>query len=185
MEILSRLNTLDLAIVAVLVFGFLSGWIQGLLRQLMGLAAFYVALVLGAQYHRLVAGWLMSLAPGSIPVAADSLAFLAIFGLTTALFSFVGHHVYANTKLPLLTMMDGVGGGVFGLLTACLQVVIGLTVLKFLLGSNWFEWESTRQAMVAVSRASSVGPIFQASAPALIDLLRPWLPAGMPALFAF
>jgi hypothetical protein len=127
----------------------------------------------------------MSLAPSSVPVAADSLAFLAIFGLTAALFTLVGHRVHGDTRLPLLTMLDGVGGAVFGILTACLQVVIGLTVMRFLLSSNWFEWEATRQTLLAMSKGSGIGPIFQTSAPAVVDMLRPWLPAGMPALFAF
>ncbi len=185
MEILTRLNALDVVIVLLLVAGLLSGWMQGLLRQLLGMAAFYVALVLGAQYHRLLAGWLTGLVPNALPVAADSLSFLLIFGLGTALFNWVGRHVYANTHLPFLSFLDGAGGAIFGFLTSCFQVIIALTVLRFLLGVSWMEWESARQAISAAVKDSALQPIFLASAPAVFALIRPWLPAGLPALFSF
>ena len=185
MEILTHLKTLDVLILAILIFGLLSGWLQGLLQQALGLAAFYVALVLGAQYHRLLAGWLIALFPGALWVAADSLSFLVTFGLATALFTWVSRHIYENTHLPFLSFLDGIGGAIFGFFTACLQVIIGLSVLKFALSVNWTQWEATRQTILTVFRESTLGPLLLSSAPATFDLLKPWLPVGLPAIFSF
>jgi uncharacterized membrane protein required for colicin V production len=163
----------------------LMGWRQGLIRQLLGMAGFYIALVLGAQYHRLVGGWVMSIAPNATWVAVDTLAFLFFFIIVLLTFTWVGHRVYADTHIPFFALLDGLTGAVFGVLTACLQVIIALSLVRFVLSISWFEWESTRQVVLQIFRTSILEPIFIGAAPMLYVLIRPWLPSGLPALLSF
>jgi membrane protein required for colicin V production len=183
-EILARANALDLIILALLAAGLLAGWQQGLIRQLLGMAAFYVALVLGAQYHWLVGGWVMSISPNASWVAVDSLAFLFLFIVVLITFNWVGRQVYADTHIPFFSLLDGLAGALFGMVAACLQVIIALSLLRFVQSVPWFEWESTRQVVLQVFRASALEPIFTGAAPLLYVLIRPWLPSGLPALFS-
>ena len=185
MEILARVNALDLIILALLAAGMLTGWQQGLIRQLLGMAAFYVALVLGAQYHRLIGGWVMAIAPDAAWVAVDTLAFLFIFIVVLLTFTWVGRQVYADTHIPFFSALDGLAGALFGVLAACLQVIIALSLVRFVLSVSWFEWESTRQVILQVFRTSALEPIFTGAAPMLYVLIRPWLPSGLPALLSF
>jgi len=185
MDVFSRLNILDLAIVAFLAISFLFGWFQGLLRQLLGLAGLYVALVLGAQYYRPLARWIIALMPNALPVVVDAVAFFFIFGLVMVVFNWIGHQIYANMRLPFIGCLDGLAGAIFGLLAGCLQVIIVLTVLQFLVSINWREWESWRQAVLALIRTSTLFHPLLASAPAIFALIKPWLPAGLPAIFTY
>jgi uncharacterized membrane protein required for colicin V production len=184
-DILARANALDLIIVVLLAAGIVAGWKQGLVRQLLGMAAFYVALVLGAQYYRLIGGWVMSISPNSTWVAVDTLAFLFLFAVVLLTFTWVGRQVYADTHIPFFALLDALSGSVFGALGACLQVIIGLSLVRFVLSISWFEWESTRQVVLQVFRTSSLEPMFIGAAPMLYVLIRPWLPSGLPALFSF
>ena len=184
MEILARANALDLIILLLLAAGMLTGWQQGLIRQLLGMAAFYVALVLGAQYHHLIGGWVMGIAPNAVWVAVDTLAFLFLFIVVLLTFTWVGHQVYADTHIPFFSFLDGLAGALFGVLAACLQVIIALSLARFVLSISWFEWEGTRQVILQVFRTSALEPIFVGAAPLLYVLIRPWLPSGLPALFS-
>lgn len=184
MEVFSRFNALDLAIAAFLAIGFLVGWSQGLLRQLLGFAGLYIALVLGAQYHRLLARWIAALVPSALPVVVDAVAFFFIFGVAMAIFNWLGHQVYASLRLPFIGCLDGLLGAIFGLLAGCIQLIIALTVLQFLVSINWREWEPWRQTILALIRTSTLFHPLLASAPTIFALLKPWLPAGLPAIFA-
>jgi uncharacterized membrane protein required for colicin V production len=184
-ETVARANALDLIILALLAAGILAGWKQGLIRQLLGMAAFYVALVLGAQYHRLVGGWVMSVDPNATWVAVDALAFIFLFVVVLLTFTWVGRQVYADTHIPFFALLDGLTGAVFGVLAACLQVIIALSLVRFVLSISWFEWEGTRQVILQAFRTSALEPIFVGAAPMLYVLIRPWLPSGLPALFSF
>lgn len=184
MEILAQANVLDLIIVALAAVGMVMGWRQGLIRQLLGMAAFYVALVLGAQYYRLVGGWAMSVFPNAIWVAVDTLAFVFVFIVVLLTFTWVGRQVYADTHIPFFSLLDSLAGALFGVITACLQVIIVLSLVRFVLSVPWFDWEGTRQVILQVFRTSALEPSFVGAAPILYVLIRPWLPSGLPALFS-
>lgn len=184
MEILAQANVLDLIILALAAVGMLMGWRQGLIRQLLGMAAFYVALVLGAQYYRLVGSWVMAIYPQAVWVAVDMLAFVFVFVVVLITFTWVGHQVYADTRIPFFSLLDNLAGALFGVLTACLQVIIVLSLVRFVISVPWFEWEGTRQMILQVFRTSALEPTFVGAAPILYVLIRPWLPSGLPALFS-
>lgn len=184
MDFLPQANALDLTILALLATGMLTGWQQGLIRQLLGMAAFYVALVLAAQYHWLVGGWVMSMAPNATWVIVDGLAFLFVFAAVLLTFTWISHQVYADTHIPFFSLLDGLSGALFGILAASLQVIIALSLARFILSTSWLEWEGTRQIILQVFRASTLEPIFNGVAPLFYVLIRPWLPSGLPALLS-
>jgi uncharacterized membrane protein required for colicin V production len=180
-----NLNGLDVIIVLVLIAGCLLGWAQGLLRQLLGLAGFYVALVLAAQYHRPVAQTILHLANGAVPVAIESISFLVIFGLGTLLFTWLGRQVYTDTHLSTQRVLDALGGVAFGTFSSGLECIIGLTMLRFVLSADWFLWEPYRQAILAAYRTADLPSLFLVSAPSVFNLIQPWLPTGLPGIFVY
>lgn len=185
MELLAAVNLVDLAILAALVAGFLLGWFRGILRQLLGLAAFYIALVIGAQYHRTLAGWVMGIAPMANWVVVDGIAFMCVFVVVLTVFNWVGYQVYSDTRIRFLRLMDGLLGAGFGVFTMALEVIIGLSLLRFMLSVPWPGYDSMRESLLSGMSGSVLEPIFLAAAPALYVLIRPWLPAGLPAIFSF
>lgn len=185
MEPLAQVNLVDLAILAALVAGFFMGWSRGVLRQLLGMAAFYVAMVLAAQYHRTVAGWVMGVVPGASWVVVDAIAFILLFAVVLLLFNWVGYQVYTDTRIHFLKLLDSLIGSAFGVLTMALEIIIGLSLLRFMLTVMWPGFDSIRQTLVAAMGGSVLEPFFLAAAPALYVLISPWLPAGLPAIFSF
>ena len=185
MELLSQINALDLAILLALGGWFFVGWRRGVLRQLLGMAAFYVALVLGAQYHRIVSNWIMSMGSGATWVIVDAISFTLLFGVVLVVFNWVGYQVYRDTRVPFLKAVDNVLGGIFGVFTMVLELIIGLSLLRFMVSVNWLEWESLRQEVLQLFTASRLEDLLVNAAPALYVLIRPWLPAGLPAIFSF
>jgi len=184
-ELVAQVNGLDLVICAALGGGFLAGWHRGLVRQLLDLAGFYVSLVLAAQYHRVIADWVMSVVPYAPWVAVDTFVFLFLLTAVMLVFTWVGYQIYTDTHIAFIALFDGLMGAVFGVLTVALEVVIGLSLLRFVLSVNWFDLESWRQLVLSAFTGSTLEPVFTATAPIIYVLIRPWLPAGLPALLTF
>jgi membrane protein required for colicin V production len=184
-DVLAKINLLDSVILLALLAGFAMGWYRGILRQLLGLAAFYVALVLGAQYHRTVAGWVMGIAPMANWVVVDAIAFIILFVLVLLLFNWVGYQVYTDTRIHFLRLLDGLIGSAFGAFTMMLEIIIGLSLLRFMVSVTWPGYDAMRQTLQTAMTGSFLEPIFLTAAPALYVLVRPWLPAGLPAIFSF
>ena len=185
MEILTRFNPLDLMIVLAMGGGFFMGWHRGVIRQLMSLVAFYVALVVGAQFYRTVSGWLMSISPASSWVMVDTIAFALVFIIVLVIFNMVGYLVYKDTRIALLRAADNLLGGVLGVATIILELVIALSLARFASSTNWLQFESMRQFLVDLLGTSVLDNLFLTAAPILYEVVRPWLPAGLPALFTF
>jgi len=184
-ELLSQINALDVAIFVALAGGLMLGFRRGVIRQLLGMAAFYVALVLGAQYHRIIGGWIMSMGSGATWVIVDALSFCMLFVVVLVIFNWVGYQVYSDTRITFLRALDNIAGAAFGLLTMVLELIIGLSILRFMVSVNWSEWESLRQEVLRLFTGSTVEDVFLNAAPGLFVLIRPWLPAGLPAIFSF
>jgi hypothetical protein len=58
-----------------------------------------------------------------------------------------------------------------------------MPVISFATGEPWPWSEATRQFVVSGIQSSHVLPLFDQLKPLLLSALRPWLPAGLPALF--
>ena len=185
MNPLPQINALDVAILAALAAGLFAGWSLGVIRQLLGLAAFYVALVFGAQLHPWVSGWIRSIGSQADWVLVDAMSFVAIFLVVLLAFNWAGFRVYKDTRVPILKALDNVLGGILGVFSAILFLVIGLAVLRFAFSVPWQEWDGLRLEVTRLYTDSTLEKLFYGFTPTLYLLIRPWLPGGLPAIFSF
>lgn len=127
MELLSRLNWVDLAIIVVLAVGVFAGFTQGMIRYVLNAIAVIVAFVLASQLkepiHDLLGFWTAFTAEGR-----ELLIFVILFFGFVIAGWFVIRALYRRTRLPVVKQLDEIGGAIFGLLFVALVLSFQLVV---------------------------------------------------------
>lgn len=183
MNVLGGFNWLDILIFLLLILGLGIGYAQGLLRQMIGLAALYIGTILGAQYFFVVSGWMRALFTTAPSRFINALAFLIILGVVTTLINWLAYDAYHSMKLRLLPLVDHLGGSLLGLITAVTIISLALPLMTFATGEPWPWAEPTRLLIIAGLQTSRLLPIFDSLKLTLLNVLAPWLPSGLPSIF--
>jgi uncharacterized membrane protein required for colicin V production len=179
-------NWVDLVIVVCLLVGMAVGYAQGLIRQLIGLAVLYVALVLATQFFRVLSqtlAGLLDLAPNTL---FNMISFFAIFFAALALLNFLALDAYRATHIRLTPLLDHTTGLILGVVSMWIIVSISISVLLFAVGTQgWLQAETTRALLENGLENSRLAQQTQATLPSIVVTIKPWLPSGLPALFQF
>lgn len=183
MSLLGGLNWLDLFILITLIVGFGVGYVEGLLRQVIGLGALYVGAIIGAQYFTVVAGWIRVIFSQAPSKFVNALAFFIILGVVTSVINWLFFDAYRSTRLRLFPLIDHLGGIVLGLVTTAITIGLALPVITFAVGEPWPLAEPTRFLVIEGLQTSRLLPVFDLLKPSLLDALGPWLPGGLPSIF--
>lgn len=136
MELLSRLNWVDLAIILILAGGVFVGFTQGMIRYVLNAVAVLVAFVLAAQLKGPILD-LLGFWTAFTPEGRELLVFvLLFFGFVIAGW-FAIRALYRRTRLPVAKQLDELGGAVFGLIFAAMLISFQLVVYdSFFLGGG-------------------------------------------------
>ncbi|HJP72324.1 MAG TPA: CvpA family protein [Candidatus Limnocylindria bacterium] len=127
MELLSRLNWVDLAIILILAGGVFVGFTQGMIRYVLNAIAVLVAFVLAAQLKGPILD-LLRFWTAFTPEGRELLVFvLLFFGFVIAAW-FAIRALYRRTRLPVAKQLDELGGAIFGLIFAALVISFQLVV---------------------------------------------------------
>ncbi len=180
---LSQFNWLDVLIVGLLFLTMFVGYAQGLLRQVINLAALYVGAILGAQYHLLVAAGIRTVLVDLPSRFVNGLAFFTIVIFVTMLVSWLALDAYHSMRLNVFPVVDHIGGGVVALLTMLLAITLCLPVLSFTALEVWPTAEPARQFINEGLETSSMIQVFESLKPLVLGALGPWLPGGLPSIF--
>lgn len=182
---LPYLGLVDAIILGILATGVFIGGLQGVVRQILLLAAVYFGIVLAAQYYLAAATGIALVIPGGDARAYGTVGLLLIFSIAVLAINAIGYLTYDSTKLPLLAAFDHVAGGALGVVSAWLFVTLLLTATDFGLTSTVGAVFSQRQGadVAALIQQSSLVQMLHNHMPILYASLRPWLPAGLPFPF--
>ncbi len=183
MSLLASWNGLDLILLAALVAGLGIGYFQGLLRQLVGLAALYIGVILGAQYFLIVSNWIEFAFPQAPIRFVNALGFLAILLSVTSLLNWLIYDAYHSTRLRFFPLLDHLGGSLLGVVTAAIIIIILMPIVTFAAGEPWPWAESVRQGLITGLGTSQFLPMIEMAKPSMLNALSPWLPGGLPSLF--
>lgn len=180
---LAGLNWLDLTILLIGVFSLVIGYVQGMLRQFIWLAALYIALILAAQYHTLVGNWIRTLTFQTHPSrAVNVVAFLIIVIVVSFLLSWLASDAYPAEKLKFFPLVNQIGGSILALATTIAAISISLWIVTFSVGEPWPGNESIRFAIMGGLQTSLLLPFFDALKGPLLETIKLWLPA-LPSIF--
>jgi uncharacterized membrane protein required for colicin V production len=185
MNLIAGFNWLDFVIIFLIIAGMAIGLTQGLLRQMIGLAALYIGTILGAQYYRVIGDWIRTLAfqsaaPNKI---LNAFSFFLILIFVSSIINWLAYDAYRSTKLQLAPLLDQLGGALLGLVTMIILISIMLPVLGFATSEPWPWNEPARQFIADGMQSFRLLPVFNELKPLLLSVLGPWLPAGLPSLF--
>lgn len=178
-------NWVDFVIIIMLLAGMAIGFAQGLVRQLIGLVALYIALVLATQFFRPLsqaAGNIMNTAPTTLSNAA---AFFFILVVGMSVVNYFGLDAYKSTKFRLIPFLDQITGMFLGVVSMWIIVSVAMNVLAF--AANTQIWPGNSETFRIILRSgleqSRLGEVTSTTLPMIVSALRPWLPGGLPALF--
>lgn len=118
----------DLVLVVLVAGGFLLGFLRGVMRQLIALAAWVVCFVVAAQLMRPVANWYVEQDPQYSLQYVDMLAFgvifLVLFGIALVVIEVVGNVSDLTTHHALDEVLGGILASGVVLLTIASSIVI-------------------------------------------------------------
>jgi len=185
---IGSLTLADGVLVALLALAFFLGYTQGVLRQLLGIAVFLVAFVVGAYLRSPVGTWLASnwtwLPVEFSAMVAFGASFLVVLGVLT-----LTVQVYYERAMlaPRYAVIDELAGGV-------LAVLIGLLVLSVLVLASDAYYHGVgatppsgdvgwmRSLYHALDGSALVHFTRSGLIPGMLSLLGPLLPAAVRSL---
>jgi colicin V production protein len=180
MDILQRLQPLDLLF--VIMWAAVIGWgLQtGVVRQLGMLVGVYAAaLIAGSAYRQ--GGAALGLAFGrqilpQLEFAAYVLLFVVVFGLIGLLI----WRAYPVSRLGRGFGTENVLGAALAAVWGVLFLIALLTMLRFYAVVPWKGEESSQQGIAHQVQLSQVAPVLEVVASPLWQVMTPWFPAPVP-----
>lgn len=177
-------NWLDFVLIMLLLIGMATGYAQGMLRQVIGLAALYVGAVVATQYFQVVSRTATGVLRTTPDQLTNAVAFFVILLVVVAVINFLAFDAYRVTRLHIFPLLDHMGGMVIGLVSMWIIISLVVNVLMFATGaSSWADIENARLVLRNGLVTSVMVPVSGSTLPLIISSIRPWLPGGMPAIF--
>jgi uncharacterized membrane protein required for colicin V production len=177
------INWLDAIIILALLGGMFVGFWQGIVRQAVLLAAFYVASVLSTRFYPNVAGLIMQMSHGMVTTVADVVAFFIVLFLVGLVMVFLVMDTLRRFTDRPVGAASRVGGGVCGLVATSVFITISLVALSFMTLDTWPpSSEPYRQILVDARFSSNLVPVFHQLVPIVVQSIRFW-GGSMPPLF--
>lgn len=178
-------NWLDLVIIVLLLTGMAIGFTQGLVRQLIGLVALYIALVLATQFFRPLSqmfGDALNAPPNTM---SNAIAFFFILFLAMGLINYFALDAYKSTKLKIVPFVDQLTGMVLGVASMWIVISVAINVLNFAVNTQIWPGNSeiTRVLIKNGLETSRLAEVTFSTLPMIVGTIRPWLPSGLPAIF--
>jgi len=130
------MTLVDWAVVIILLCAVLGGLAQGFFRSVCSLGGLILGLVIAAWNYGHLANLLIPLV--RIQAIANTIGFLLIAILVSALIGLLGNLLAKAFRLLGLGWLDSLAGGIFGLFQGVVLVVIGmLVVVAFFPQAHW------------------------------------------------
>jgi uncharacterized membrane protein required for colicin V production len=177
MDVLQRLQPLD--ILFAVVWAAIVGWgLQtGIIRQLGMLVGVYgAALVAGSAYRQGGAALAMAFGRGVQPQlewASYAALFVVVFGLVGMLI----WRAYPSSRFSRGFGTENVLGAALGAVWGVLFLIAVLTILRFYTVVPWSGRETSQQGVAHQVQLSQVAPLLEVLASPLWQVMTPWFPA--------
>ena len=163
------MNTLDLLIIIPLAWGAFNGYRKGLLVEIVGVAAFVIAMIVGFKFLRfgtdLLAPYLtVELTRKFLPFVG----FSVIFFPTVFMVNRIGYSLRSMLRYTILGTLDNLAGAAVGIFTW----VFGMSVFFWLLSTIGVEMP------LKYRNESFLYEYTVPIAPQIISVISDWIPVG-------
>ncbi|MBI5030552.1 MAG: CvpA family protein [Chloroflexi bacterium] len=180
---LGGLNWIDLILLFLVIASLAVGFAQGLLRQVIGLAALYVATILATQYYTTLGDFIRAIIFQPTSRFLNAISFFIIVVVVWMIISWLAFDAYSTTKIRLLPLVDQLGGSILSLVTLVATLSLVLPIITFAVGESWPGNEVTRASIEQGIQTARLVPVFEAIKPLFLSAILPWLPHGLPSIF--
>ena len=180
---LGGLNWIDLIILFLVLSSLAVGFAQGMLRQIIGLAALYVATILATQYYTTVGDFIRAIIFQPTSRFLNAISFFVIVVVVWLLISWLAFDAYSSTKVRLFPLLDQLGGSILSLVTLIAILSLTLPIITFVVGETWPGNEATRASIEQGLLTARLVPVFEVLKPLFLSGILPWLPHGLPSIF--
>lgn len=187
MDLLSKLNWIDLVVIIVLAAGVFMGYTQGIIRYVLSGIVVLIAFVLASQLKGPVTDSLGLWTPTpATPELKELWIFIVLFIALIIGGWFIVRAFYRRTRLPIIKQLDEIGGAVLGLLFAALVLTFQLVVLD-----SFFKGATPDQAAAAgplkgyyagLNSSLIIGYFRDTILPIAGFVARPFVPSEIAAL---
>ena len=139
------MTLVDWVVVIIMLSGVIAGFAQGFFRSVCSLGGLVIGLAVAAWNYDRLAHIFLPLV--RIPAVANTIAFLCIALVITALIALIGNLLAKAFKTIGLGWLDGIAGGIFGFFQGVVLVVVFiLVIVAFFPQEQWLA-ESTLPRM--------------------------------------
>jgi uncharacterized membrane protein required for colicin V production len=180
---LGGLNWVDLIVLFLALASLAIGFAQGMLRQVIGLAALYIAVILATQYYTLFSDFIRAIIRQPTSRFLNAISFFIIVVAVWSLISWLAYDAYSSTRIRLLPVVDQLGGSILSFVTLVATLSVVLPILTFAVGETWPGNESARMVIQQGLQTARLVPVFEALKPVFLSGIAPWLPHGLPSIF--
>jgi uncharacterized membrane protein required for colicin V production len=178
-------NWIDFVLIGLLLVGLAVGYAQGFVRQLVGLAGIYVALVLATQFFVPLTLMFSSLTNTPPTTLSNMVCFFVILFTVMFIINLLGKDAYRSTKLKILPFADHLLGMVVGVVSMWILVAVIVNVLAFSVNTaNWGgQAEPYRLMLENGVNTSQIYQVTGSTLPMIVATIRVWFPGPFPAIF--
>jgi len=180
----------DLVFIALILVGFIAGFVQGVIRRMLGIAAISFAFLLAASLRGPVGSLLATNWTTMSPAYVDMLAFLGLFIVLTVATTIAIQGFYHRTPaFEDKEWLDELVGGVLGVIQVMLLVGMILIILDSYFASaasaaGYGEIRIIRQAYDAIDVTQTALFYRDVLVPVFIALAGPLIPPDIQRLYA-
>lgn len=129
MDVLTKLNWMDLAILVLIAGGIFAGWIQGTVRHFLDALAVLLAFIIASQLKHPLAAMLSGAWTAFTPGLRELIIYLVLFVALTIGAWLLVSAFYRRTPLPIGRQADELIGAILGFVAAAISVVFFYVVL--------------------------------------------------------
>ncbi len=181
---MSAFNWMDFILIFMLLLGMAIGYAQGLIRQVIGLMAVYVALVIATQFFVPLTQAFASVTLNPPNTLTNALSFFTIMLLVMFVLNLIGQDAYRQLKFKLFPLLDHLGGMLLGVASMWILLTVIVNVFTFAINTQaWGNAEGYRLILNDGITHSRIAEVTSSTLPMIVSTIRPWLPRGLPALF--
>ncbi|KXS40652.1 MULTISPECIES: CvpA family protein [unclassified Candidatus Frackibacter] len=151
------INLFDLGIIIIIIVSILRGYQIGLIRQVISIIALIAAFYFAMENYQLLAVYFNKNLAVSMSIA-EIISFGLIIIVVSAIINIVGYLLNKLTGLLLLSMVDGMGGALLGLVKGGLIIYILLILISKV---PLMPVQNSMQASIFAQKFLSLTPVFE------------------------
>lgn len=179
------MNWFDVVLGLLFVVGLAGGYFQGLIRQALSLGAVACGIILATYLYLPLAAWFAFMYPDtSVAIRETAALLLSLIALITAL-EIAQRKAVPETRILAIGPLDQIAGALVAVVAVCLQISIGILILKYIVTLSWPIGGTVRLLLIRGMRSSTLAPALYNLLVALVTVVGTLLPKGKPRFLTF